>query len=73
MFEKIKSILVSELNIDPSLITPEAEMISSRRAFVNSSEPLGMSILPSPPDGGLLIRHHYNRSVTPCQYSAFRC
>ena len=29
MFEKIKSILVNELNIDPDLITPEAEMISS--------------------------------------------
>ena len=29
MFEKIKSILVSELNIDADLITPEAEMISS--------------------------------------------
>ena len=29
MFEKIKSILVSELNIDENLITPDAEMISS--------------------------------------------
>ncbi|MBR4054715.1 MAG: acyl carrier protein [Clostridia bacterium] len=29
MFEKIKSILVSELNIDADLITPDAEMISS--------------------------------------------
>ena len=29
MFETIKNILVSEMNIDESLITPEAELISS--------------------------------------------
>ncbi len=29
MFEKIKSILISELNIDADLITPEAEMIAT--------------------------------------------
>ncbi len=29
MFETIKNILVSELNIEPELIKPEAEMIST--------------------------------------------
>lgn len=29
MFEKIKNILVEEQNIDPALITPEAEMIAT--------------------------------------------
>ena len=29
MFETIKNLLVTELNIDPELITPEAEMLTS--------------------------------------------
>ena len=29
MFETIKNLLVSELNIDPQLITPDAEMLTT--------------------------------------------
>lgn len=29
MFETIKNLLVTEMNIDPELITPEAEMLTS--------------------------------------------